>query len=194
MSVLSPALLAAVALVLLAAAVGHLRDLPGLRRGLDAHRVLAPGVGRPVAAVLPVLEAVLGATLLAGAAGQLTGADWATPTSRGAGLAAAALTLGFAAYLALVARRSAGEPVPCACGLGDTPVGPSAVLRAGLLAAMAAAGALTVATATGSPGSSGTAAGTPELVVTLAAALTLALGTALLPAARALPTETVAAR
>ncbi|WP_256842723.1 MauE/DoxX family redox-associated membrane protein [Ornithinimicrobium cryptoxanthini] len=176
MSILSPALLGAVGLVLLAAAVGHLRDPGSLRRGLRAHGVLPDGTHRFVSVVLGPLEAVLGAAALVAAV---------TEPSRAAALAVsmpiAGLFLALTGYLAQVLRVTAGQVVPCACGLGDTPVGGPAVLRGGILTAMAFAGG---ATATG-----WSASGAPveEVVVALAAALVLGLATALLPAARAVP-------
>ena len=61
MSVLSPALLGAAGLVLLASAAGHLRSPGTLRRGLQAQGVLGTRGRRAVALVLGPVEGVLGA-------------------------------------------------------------------------------------------------------------------------------------
>lgn len=176
MSILSPALLGAVGLVLVAAAVGHLRSPGALRRGLDAHGVL-PSAGRgPVALVLGPVEAVLGLAALVVAV---------TDVPLGASLAVsmpiAALFLVLTLYLARVLRATRGRVVPCACGLGEAPVSRTAVLRGGILTVLAVLGGATAGT--------WTLAGAPaaEAGVALAAMLVLALSTALLPAARAVP-------
>lgn len=176
MSVLSPALLGAVGLVLLVSAAAHLRSPSALRRGLDAQDVLPGGVRGAVTILLGPVEAVLGAGCMLAAA---TGPGPAAALS--AGLPAAVLLLVLGGYLVVVLRATRGRPVPCACGLGETPVAPAAVLRAGVLAAMAALGAVTADgwTASGAPAR--------EVFVALAAALVLAVATVLLPAARSLP-------
>lgn len=114
MSVLSPALLGACGLVLLAAAIAHLRSPQALRRGLLAHGVLPDTAHRSVSLVLGPVEAILGAAALVVALGG---------SSRGVALAVsmpiAALFLLLAVYLAQVLRVTAGQVVPCACGLGE---------------------------------------------------------------------------
>lgn len=180
MSVLSPALLGAVALVLLASAVSHLRAPAALQRGLGAHGVLPPGTHRPVSLVLGPVEAVLGLAALGAA---LTGP--ATGTVLLMTAPAAALLLALTVYLGRVLRTTAGRVVPCACGLGEAPVSGSTLARAGVLTAMAVTGGVTAT------GWSVPAAPAAEVLVTGAAALVLALSTALLPAARAVPEATV---
>ncbi|AXH97182.1 MauE/DoxX family redox-associated membrane protein [Ornithinimicrobium avium] len=183
MSILSPALLGAVGLVLLASAAGHLRSPAALRHGLDAQGVVPQVARRAVSLLLGPVETVLGvAAILAAVTGPRPAlALWA-------GLPSAALFAVLALYLTAVLRSTAGRPVPCACGLGEAPVGPSTVLRAAFLGAMAALGG---ATAGGwSPGT----APHEELIVALAAALVLAVATALLPAARAVPAATLHVR
>lgn len=176
MSILSPALLGAVGLVLVAAAVGHLRSPAALRRGLDAHGLL-PSAGRGlVARVLGPVEAVLGLAALVVAV-----IDVPLGLALGVSMPIAGLFLILTLYLARVLRVTQGRVVPCACGLGEAPVSQTAVLRGGILTAMALLG--------GATGGSWTLAGAPaqEAGVTLAAMLVLGLAVALLPAARAVP-------
>jgi hypothetical protein len=175
-SILSPALLGAVGLVLMASAVNHLRSPDGLRRGLRAHGLLPFGAQRAVGVVLGPAEAVLGAAALAGAA--------LGPSPTAALLVSmpiAGLFLCFTLYLRQVLRTYPGQVVPCACGLGETPVSPSSVLRAGILSAMAVVGGVTAG------GWTATTAPAEEVLVAMAAALVLGLSAALLPAARAVP-------
>lgn len=192
MSLIAAAAAIAVGLVLLAAATGHLRDRRGTKAALAAHDVLPPGLRRGVAAVLPPVELVLGAAVLLGVLGR--GALGPVPTVAlplAAG-AAALLLAGFTAYLALVLRRTRGAAdVPCGCGLGTTPVSHWAVARAGVLLALAVA-----ATFGGIRGGAPDWSALPtdeapllaQAFVVVAAGLTLALATAALPAARAVPT------
>lgn len=176
MSILSPALLAAVGLVLLASAVSHLRSPVLLREGIRAHDVLPHRTQGPVSHVLGPVEAVLGAAALVAAVSgpSLTAALVVS-------MPIAGLFLALTAYLWQVLRVTSGQVVPCACGLGEAPVSPSTVLRAGILAAMAIAGGVTAA------GWAAASAPVTEVVVALAAALVLAVSAALLPAARAVP-------
>lgn len=176
MSILSPALLGAVALVLLASGRAHALGPGALRRGLDAHAVLPRAWHVPLTVFLPVAEVTLGLALL----GSLTGMPL-DPGVPGAG--AAALCAGFATYLTLVLRRHPDEEVPCACGLGAAPVSGPAVGRAGLLAVFALAGVLTA------QGWSLAARPVTEVLVTAGAALSIAVATALLPAARTVPRD-----
>ncbi|NLG22402.1 MAG: hypothetical protein GX555_13345 [Actinomycetales bacterium] len=180
MSILSPALLGAVGLVLLAAATGHVRAPASLRRGLDAHGVL-PGAARPlVAGVLAPLEAVLGVVALVCAVAPVP-----SPVGFAVSMPIAGLFLALTLYLARVLRDAQGRVVPCACGLGETPVTRSAVLRPGILAVLALVGGVT------SGGWSLAEAPAAEAGVALAAMLVLALSVALLPAARAVPESVV---
>ncbi|USQ80063.1 hypothetical protein NF556_21165 [Ornithinimicrobium faecis] len=176
MSILSPALLGAVGLVMVAASLSHLRSPEALRRGLRAHQVLPERLHTPVSRVLGPLEAVLGAAALVVA---LTGAPLGAALLIGMPLAG--LSLALALYLWQVLRVTAGQVVPCACGLGEAPVSQSAVLRGGILAVLAVAGATTA------NGWAVHTAPAAEIFVALAAMLVLALATALLPAARAVP-------
>ena len=180
MSILSPALLAAVGLVLLASGASHLRAPAGLLRGLRAQGVLPEGTHRPVALLLGPVEVLLGAAALVAAA---TGPS--RTTALAVGLAAAGLFLALTVYLRRVLAVSAGEPVPCACGLGEVPVSLSTVVRAGILSAMAVTAAVTAG------GWSVAAAPAVETTVAVAAALVLALSAAVLPAARTVPEAAV---
>lgn len=180
MSVLSPALLGAVALVLLASATSHLRRPVALRSALVVHDVIPPALRTPVSLLLPVAELLIGAAALLAVTG-LAG----DPFTLGRATAGVALVLfaGFAAYLVAVLRTNPEPGVPCACGLGEAAVGPASVARAGVLALFAGLAALTADgwTVTGSPAA--------EILVAGAAALTLAVAAALLPAAREVPDE-----
>lgn len=208
MSLLGGAGALAVALVLLAAGVGHLRDPRGLRSALAAHDVLPSGMQRPLALVLGPVELVLGALLLLslspflstgdtlGAPFFLTGDTIGSSVTLGVAIAATLLTGAFTAYLFLVLRRTGGaEEIPCGCGLGTTPVGPWAVLRAGLLAGLAllavVGGTPDWATLAGTDLAAGAATAAPPLWahvgLVAAAGLTLAIAVAALPAARAVP-------
>src|SRR5690606_29460433 len=108
----------------LAAAVGHLRDPDSLRRGLRAHGVLPDGAHRSVAVLLGPLEAVLGAAALVAA---VTGPSLAATLA--VSMPIAGLFLALTGYLGQVLRVTAGAVVPCACGLGEAPVGRPAVVR-----------------------------------------------------------------
>lgn len=182
MSILSPALLGAVGLVLLAAAVGHLRSPAALRRGLAAHGILPAHTHAPVAAVLGPLEGVLGAAALVTALTEVPRA-----VALAVSMPIAALFLTFTLYLARVLRDARGRVVPCACGLGETPVGGPAVLRGGILSALALVGGLTAGSwaLVGAPAA--------EAGVALAAMLVIGLAVALLPAARTVPEAAITA-
>lgn len=173
MSVLSPALLGAVGLVLLVAGAAHLRRPGELRDGLVRHGVLPGWARRPVLVALPPLELALGVLLLLVPAGL---APALAPA-----VAAAALLAAFAGYLQVVLRRHPAGDLPCACGLGSTPVTGTAVARAALLAVFAVAGGLT------DTGWSLPDRPWPEVLVAVSAAGVLALTTAALPASRVVP-------
>lgn len=188
----------AVALVLLAAGLGHLRDGEDLRRALAAHGVLDdPALRRAVAAVLAPVELVLGVTLLValaapGLAASAPGALLPVLTTLLPVLAAAGASLllaGFTAYLLVVLRRTRGQAeIPCGCGLGATPVGPWAVLRAAVLTGLGLVALLAALTAGGGHTLAADAPAVAQVLLVVAAGLSLAIATAALPAARAVPT------
>lgn len=180
MSLISASAALAVALVLLAAAAGHLRDARGTRAALAAHDVLPSGLQRAVVLLLPPVELLLGAGLLLALLGS-------SPLLTVVAGAATGLLVGFAAYLLVVLRRTRGRAeVPCGCGLGAAPVGWWAVLRALVLAALALTATLGGAPVWGSLPTD-QAPLPAHLFVVAAAGLTLAVVTAALPAARAVP-------
>lgn len=193
MTTLTAAAALAVGLVLLAAGTGHLRDARGTRAALAAHDLLPAGLQRVAGVLLAPVELALGAALVLGAAGLGGAAPGAAGVSllAVAGGAAAALLAGFTTYLALVLRRTRGRAeVPCGCGLGATPVGPWTVLRAALLlglALLAAVGAAAGGVPDWSALPTDEAPALAQALVVAAAGLTLAVASAALPAARAVP-------
>lgn len=193
MMLLTAAAALAVGLVLLAAAVGHLRDGGGTRAALAAHDVLPPGMQRTAAVLLALAELLLGAGLVLGAVGLGRAGLGSSDISllAVAGGAAAVLLAGFTAYLVQVLRRTRGrDEVPCGCGLGATPVGHWVVLRAAvllLLALVATLGAAGVGAPDWAALPTDQAPLLAQAVVVVAAGLTLAIATAALPAARAVP-------
>lgn len=190
MSLLTSVCALAVGLVLLSAAVGHVRDTRGTRRALAAHGVLPAGLRRPASALLAPVEVLLGAALVLGAVGAGPGPGGTTVVSV-AGASAALLLAGFTAYLALVLRRTrGGDQLPCGCGLGTTPLGPWTVVRAGLLLALAVVATLGAVTGAAPGWTAPSADGVPapaQAFVAVAAGLTLALAAGALPATRAVP-------
>lgn len=188
MSLLGGAGALAVALVLLAAGVGHVRDRRSLRAALAVHGVLPTGMQRPLATLLGPVELALGVGLLATlATGDTLGpAAWLFLVLA---LGATLLTGAFIAYLLLVLRRTGGaEEIPCGCGLGATPVGPWAVVRAGLLTALALLAVVAGASDRTTAGqTTGDAPLWAQVFLVVAAGVTLAITVAALPAARAIP-------
>ncbi|WP_151523878.1 MauE/DoxX family redox-associated membrane protein [Serinicoccus kebangsaanensis] len=181
MSLLGSAAGLAVGLVLLAAGSAHLRRPQETVRALRAHTLLPSALARPVALGLGPVEVALGVGLLAAGAGAL-GAGPARLLALGAALLCSAFT----GYLWAVQRRVAGTgaEVPCGCGLGTTPVTHWAVLRAGVLTLLA----LVVLVA--APAGWQAEPGAPvwaQVCVAGCAGLALAVATAALPAARAVP-------
>lgn len=179
MSVLTAATALAVGLVLLASGAEHVRAPRSTRAALRAHGVLPVPTHRALALLLGPVELVLALALLAGGVGLL-----APLPTRVAALGAVLLCLGFTAYLLLALRRTTGADVPCGCGLGTTPLTHWSVVRAGLLAAFA----VTALALPSGPWSS--TSGAPvwaQGVVAACAGLALAVATAALPAARAVP-------
>lgn len=190
MSLVAAAAGVAVGLVLLAAAVGHLRDSRGTLTALTAHGVLPARLRRATVALLPPLELLLGVALLLGVLaghGRAPFLGAAHPVLPVAAGGAATLLAAFAAYLALVVSRTRGvSDVPCGCGLGAAPVGHWAVLRAVVLVGLALVAALGGAPAWGTLPTD-QAPVLAQAFVVAAAGLTLAIATAILPAARAVP-------
>ncbi|WP_298888688.1 MauE/DoxX family redox-associated membrane protein [uncultured Serinicoccus sp.] len=179
MSVLAAASTWAVALVLLVSGLSHARAPRSTRAALQAHGTLPSSAHRWLALVLGPVELVLAVGLLAVGLGVL-----GRPVVPVLGLGAAVLCLGFAAYLHVVRRRTVGQEVPCGCGLGTTPVTGWSVVRAGVLGVLALAA---VVLPTGPWAAIPGAPVWAQVVVAAAGGLTLAVATAALPAARAVP-------
>lgn len=112
--------------MLLLAGAGHLWRSPSLRATLLAHGLVPHRLVGPVAAILPVAEALLGAAVLWAAAG--THAGWWAPATGTAG----ALTVAYTGYLGVLLRR--GETGDCGCGPVPDAVGRFTVARAAVLA------------------------------------------------------------
>jgi hypothetical protein len=169
---MTPALLGACGLVLLAGGLGHARHPAATRATVAAHGVLPRSGTTFVGTALPAVEIILGAALLIAIA---SGSD---VVARWLGMVAAVLFAGFTAYLVRALQAGSGG-MPCACGVGEAPLGPWTAIRAGLLALMAAVGA--VAPLGVPPGQRPGA----QIIVLCCAAVALAVGISVLPAARA---------
>lgn len=172
---MSPALLAVAALVLLATGWAHLRHPSRTGAQVGAHGVLPPSGARVAAALLGPVEVALGgglllAVLLGHAGGQVV-----------LGIGAAVLFAALALYAHTAHRRRPGHPLPCACGVAESPLGPWVTARAVMLALVTTSGVLT----TGGP-TPGQRPG-EELVVLACAAVALAVVLTYLPLARAVP-------
>ena len=179
MNVLAAAGAWGVGLVLLVSGLAHTRAPASTRAALRAHRVVPHRWHRWVVPALGPVELLLAAGLLLGGLGVLE-----RGLTQAAALGAALLCGGFAAYLRVVRRVTAGQEVPCGCGLGATPVTRWSAVRAGLLGALALAPLLLPT------GPWEAVPGTPvwaQLVVAVCGGLALAAGAAALPAARAVP-------
>lgn len=190
---MSAALLACCALVLLASGWAHARHPRALADGLAAHRLVPEGLRTPLARVLT------GGELLLGVAGLFAAVTGMLPVAVVVATATALLFWAMTAYL-LVARRSAPSGVPCACGLGDAPLGPWVTARAIALALLATVVGASAGLAVAAGASGWGFVGRPvdQVVILCCAALTLAIGLGLLPAARrdldSLPLATGGAR
>ncbi|MEV4576542.1 MauE/DoxX family redox-associated membrane protein [Nonomuraea jabiensis] len=119
----------AVTAVLLIAALGKLRDVPGFARSVAGYQVLPPGLAGPAAVGLLVAELVAAGLLLAPG-----GRRW------GALVAAVLFTTFLAAMASVMRRRMA---VDCGCFGGHDPVGAGTLLRTGLLLVLAVTAFLT---------------------------------------------------
>lgn len=172
---MSPALLATGALVLLVSGIGHLRTVGPTSAMVVSHQVVPPRLAGPVSVLLLLVELVLGAGLLVAVLLGTAGAQ------RGLGLVCAGVFVALAGYAHLAWREQHGAPALCACGVGESPLGPWVSARALLLGGITALGALSA----GGPGLADRA--WTEVVILVCATTTLALVTVFLPAARALP-------
>ncbi|HET7279956.1 MAG TPA: MauE/DoxX family redox-associated membrane protein [Dermatophilaceae bacterium] len=178
---MSDALLLACALLLGASATTHLRHTGATALAVAQHQLLPPRLSAAVAWSLPAVELVLATGL---AVASLLGLRPAAPAFG----AAAALVFGlFTTYLYAVWRRHPDGMVPCGCGVGRATVGAWAVLRALLLACLAAAGAL------GGGERPIGARPVEQVVIIAAAALTLACAAGALPDARSRPSNSLPA-
>ena len=165
------AALAACGLVLAASALAHLRRPHALARALAVHGIVPTAAWWPLAIVVVAVEVVLAAALL------MVAAVPAGPPDRAVAAAAAGVFVTFAGYLAAVLHRGgAATRAPCGCGLGDEPVTPGVVVRAGALAVLAGTGAVAA------PVEALVARTAGEQVVLAAAAVALAVVLARLPA------------
>ncbi|WP_431919565.1 MauE/DoxX family redox-associated membrane protein [Nonomuraea jabiensis] len=113
----------AVAAVLLVAALGKLRDVPGFARSVAGYQMLPAGLAGPAAVGLLVAELVAAGLLLAPG-----GRRW------GAVVAGVLFTAFLAAMASVMRRRMA---VDCGCFGGHDPVGAGTLLRTGLLLVLA---------------------------------------------------------
>ncbi|GAA1573861.1 hypothetical protein GCM10009678_65630 [Actinomadura kijaniata] len=125
---------ALVTLVLISGAAGHALKPFVLRDALRAHATVPERFVRPLAVLVPVIEAVPAGL---GAFGLLGGHDGALTAAM---VCAAALMAGYGAYTWHVTRTSEAA-VPCGCSAAGTPMTGWVPLRAVALAAVAAVAA-----------------------------------------------------
>lgn len=172
---MSDALFLACALVLGASATVHALHPLTTASALTRHEILPTSLRSAVAIALPAGEAVLAACLAAAALmGQRT-------LALASGTAATLVFGLFSGYLYAVLRRHPGISLPCACGIGTASIGPWSVMRGLLLMVLAAVGAA------GSGHRALTARPSEQVVIVVAAAVSLALVLSALPDAREMP-------
>lgn len=173
------------AVLLIAAGVGHLRHLAGLRAVLGAQKLLPPRWRRPVAALTAVTELTVGGSVLSvQLATNLAVAQMAPLAAAHTAplVAQSAMYAAFSGYL--VALRQLHPSAPCGCFGGGGPVTGPVIGRAGLLSIGTAAAAL-------APAVIGGGAASP---VALAGGAVLAMVAWLLPALHGLRHESPARR
>lgn len=171
---MSAALLLTGALVLLVSGAGHLRAPRTTSALMQDHAVLPTRYAASVTVTLIAVEILLGAGLVLSVILGAAGAQQAL------GLGAAVLFGVLAAYAHQAWRTRPHDGQLCACGIAESPLGPSVTGRALLLALISAVGALSV----GSTALLGRS--WAELAVVGCAATSLTVLLILLPAARAL--------
>jgi len=113
----APALQVALGMVLLLSGIGKARDRHSLVAGALRYRVLAPGVVRPAAALLPFVEVSLGAALVLGVSHRPTA--WL----------AAALFAVFAVAVGINLRRGRAMPRHWFSASAADRIGPSSLAR-----------------------------------------------------------------
>lgn len=170
---MSAALLLTAATVLLLAGVAHLRGFSSTAGSVVRHGLIPPRFGTVVVAGLALIECVVGGgTIVAVMVDSNTQRLWA--------LICVVVLLCLSAYAHVAAARQSAPGVPCACGIGEAPLGIWATLRPAMLAALAAVGGLAVPITDGwlqRP--------LHEQGILICAALSLSIAVTLLPAARA---------
>lgn len=125
------------AALLLVAGLSHLRHPTTLADDLRRQGLVPPRAVGVVAAGLPVVELVLGATVIAWLHG------WTTTVGAAALAGTVLLYGGFAAYTWALLRGGDGRRVPCGCSPAGADVTGVVPLRAGALAVLALAALLT---------------------------------------------------
>ncbi|WP_283138962.1 MauE/DoxX family redox-associated membrane protein [Rhizohabitans arisaemae] len=126
-------LAAAVCVVCLGSALGHLRRPAALTAAIRAHAVIPAALAVPAAVATMLAEAAIG---LGGVHALLSGSLWLHPIT----VAAAALMAAFTLYTLLTLRT--GGAVPCGCSADRHPVSRWTAWRAGALAVLALSGPL----------------------------------------------------
>lgn len=160
-----------VTLVLVAAFAGHLRRPDELPRALRAHRTVPGPLVRPLAHAVAATEGMLG---VAAGLGVLSGSAAALRAATGS--AAGLFTIYLLYGWHVLHARARSSPVPCGCGGGGrTPLSGWTVLRAAVLAGLAAI-------ATAGAGTAGILAG-PRLAIAVTAGACFAVLLWQLPAA-----------
>jgi hypothetical protein len=160
------------ALLLITAGIGHGRHRSGLRTVLAAQRLFARRLHAPIATLTPLLELVVGGSVLMSHLAPVLPALAQTASL----VAQAAMFAAFGGYLSVVRRHR--PTAPCGCFGADGPISRLVIVRAGVLAAGTAGAAL----ATGSGADSLAAAPPMVRLATYAAGALLAMAGWLVPA------------
>lgn len=162
--------------ILAGAGTGHLIRLRGFAAAIDAQRIWPSAVAFPIAGVIATCEAGIG---IAGLASVTLSAGAAQTTLLAA---AAALYCGYALYgLGLLRVR---PDVPCACSHGPDELDRAVVVRAATLAVVAVIALVEAPLAR--------SLSTQEVIVTVLASLSYALGIWAFPAALRDPFASIA--
>lgn len=174
---MTAALIMTPAIVLLLAGVSHLTKFSATANSVARHRLIQPRFTIIAVAGLALVESAVGGGTVAAVLMQ-------SSTQRRWAFACVVVLVSLSAYAHLAAVRQADPDLPCACGMGEAPLGMWATLRPAMLAVLAALGGLLV------PATDGwLQRPLHEQAIVICAGLSLSITMTLLPATRApLPT------